>query len=480
MKHIFYSLILIMCIAPSNIKAQTSVQMCNLGFAFQISTNPNWGYNEPIIVDVTPGSPAEAAGLKINDIILEVNGNGTYLKPFQTIMSWFALDDTKMSISIRNFTTSFKNLTIQKDCRHPNAISEAQLAPVFAFYSLEDVQNRLFVMPVKTSANSDIQFSAYRTFDFAPSDESMRELDERINAIFVRVLSEMGLQRDSKDPDFIVQTYYSYENNPMFKMNSPTYGSYQPVWRFDTRNKRMVKVPVYSPSEAVRVDDIMYNLEFGYRFFDRKQVQPGESALIWESEIKERISGYYGLLDYLELNLPLMLLKFPYSGSGSSATYSVRHLKYHYTGIGYDMNDLKTVISVAPGSPAALAGIIPGDVIEKIQNQHFTHSDSHSLTEGYRRFIGETMGFRDQSTRYTDSNGFKDCMFWNISQYNNVSKAISDTRRYRAVFSYLFGFNQYINWATPGKLQIEVSRGIEKLQFDVIPRIETSTHILVE
>lgn len=462
----------------ATLSAQSSILTCNLGFVFEISNSPNWGENEPVIVDIIPGSPAEAAGLKINDIILEVNGNGTYLKPHQTIMSWFNLDEKEMTISIRNLDTSFKTLKIRKDCRHQNAISEAQLAPVFAFYSLEDVQNRRFLMPIKTYVNPGVSFYAYRTFDFAPSDESSRQLDERINAIFTRALGEVGLRRDTEDPDFIIQTYYSYESNPMYKMDSPTCGSYQPVWRFDKRNKRMVKVSVYDPSEAVRVDDIMYNLEFGYRFFDRKQVEAGKSVLIWESEVKERVSSNYGLLDYLEMNLPLMLMKFPYPGSLSLATYSVRHIKYNYTGIGYDMNDLKTVISVDPGSPAAIAGIQPGDVITQIQGQRFNHTNSQSLTEGYRRFISETMVFRDKSTRYTDSNGFKDCMFWDISQYNNVAKAFSDTRRYRAVFSYLFSFNQYVDWVTPRILMVEVTRGMEKMEFEVTPRIETSTHIL--
>src|SRR5690606_18189473 len=102
--------------------------------SFKISNNPNWGNNEPVVTEVTPGSPAEKAGLKTNDIILEVNGNGTYLKPSHTIMSWFMEKSSDMSISIRNFEASFKPMHIAKDCRPRNGLSEAQLAPVFSFY----------------------------------------------------------------------------------------------------------------------------------------------------------------------------------------------------------------------------------------------------------------------------------------------------------------------------------------------------------
>lgn len=450
---------------------------CSLGFTFEISNDKSWGFSEPVIVHIIPGSPAEKAGLKLNDIILSVNENGTYLKSSQTIMSWFNQDPHTMHLAIRNFKHAFKEITVEKDCRRANAINESQLAPVFSFYSLEDVQDRRFIIPVKTTVNENALFHNYRTFAFSPFDESTRQLDERINAIFIRALAEIGLKYDPDDPDFIIQTYYSYESNPLYKADSPTFGSYQPVWRFDTRNNRMVKVPLYDPSEAVRVDDIAYNLEFGYRFYDRKFIETGNMMLIWEGEVKERLSSHYDLIDYLEMNLPLLLKKFPNSGNRAFGTYHVNYLKYNYTGIGYDMNDLKTIVSVDPGSPAAKAGILAGDLVINIQGQSFDHT-AESLTEGYRRFIAETMNFRDKSSRYTDSNGFKECMFWDVAQYNAVSTAIANNRRYKSAFSYLFNFNQYIDWSTPFAINIVVSRGGKEMNFAVTPQITTSAHIL--
>lgn len=477
MKRIISGIFLIISIFSGRLSAQNLDITCSLGFTFEISEDKSWGYKEPVVVDITPGSPAEKAGLQLNDILLSVNQNGTYLKSYQTIMSWFNQDPHSMHLAIRNFKHAFKEVTIEKECRNANAISEAQLAPVFSFFSLEDVQDRRFLIPVKTTVNENALFHNYRTFAFSPSDESTLRLDERINAIFIRVLTDLGLQYDPADPDFIIQTYYSYESNPMYKADSPTHGSYQPVWRFDTRNNRMVKVNLYNPSEAVRVDDIAYNLEFGYRFYDRKFLEAGEMMLIWESEVKERLSSHYDLIDYLELNLPLLLKKFPKVGNKSFGTYHVNYLKYNYTGIGYDMNDLKTVVSVDPDSPAAKAGILPGDVVTNIHGQNFDHT-SQTLTEGYRRFIAETMNLRDKNSRYTDSNGFKECMFWNVAQYNAVSEAVSNNKRYKSAFSYLFGFNQYIDWNTPVSIDIIVLRGGNELNFAVTPQITTSSHIL--
>ena len=476
MKHFISILfILLSCIC---LNAQERNITCNLGFTFEISSNPNWGENEPVVVGITPGSPAARAGLKLNDIILEINGQGTYLKSYQTLMSWFAERDGDMTISVRNLDNAFKTMNLLKDCRFKNAINEAQLASVFAFYSLEDVQDRRFVIPTKIVTNPDAKLHMYRTFDFANDGNQPSVLDERINAIFERALSTRGLRRDTHDPDFIIQTYYSYESNKLFKPNSPTYNSYQSVWRFDMRNKRMVKIPVYSPSEPVRVDDVMFNLEFGFRFFDRKYIEPGEMTLIWDCSVKERLSTNYGLENYLEMNLPLILLKYPNPGSLSLATYQVNHLKYNYTGISFDLNDLKTIIAVDANSPAAQAGILPGDVVLKIQNQKFDYN-SKALTQAYRLFISETMQYRDRSTRYTDTNGFNNCMFWDITQYGNVANALKD-KRYKPAFAYLFNFNQYIDWNTPRTIIIEVNRKGEKLAFEVAPVVTDNSIISVK
>ncbi len=142
------------------------------------------------------------------------------------------------------------------------------------------------------------------------------------------------------------------------------------------------------------------------------------------------------------------------------------------------MDNLKTVVSVDAGSPAALAGILPGDVVVNVQGQDFNHSTG-SLTEGYRRFLSETMNLRDRGTRYTDSNGFEDCMFWDVSKYRQVSEAIANDRRYSTAFSYLFNFNQYIDWSTPASINVEVERKGKRLNFAVFPRVTESTHVLV-
>ena len=460
-----------------HINAQSVPVVCRAGFAFEISNNPNWGSGEPVIINITPGSPAEKAGLKLNDIILEVNNKGTYLKPYHTVKAWM-LDNDKsyIEISIRNLETDFKTIRFDKDCKSKNGIGESSLASVFAFYSLEDVQNRTFHIPMKITTNPEAVLSDYRTFDFAPVDEGAPDIDSRISAIFERLLKKRGLKRDTDDPDFIIQTFYSYQNNPAYQPNSQSENLNDiPNWRFDIDGNRMVKLPLFSPTKVVHNSNVPYFLEFGYRFYDRKQIDPDNMVMVWECEIKELVKSNYGLESYLETNLPLILLKYPYPGNMNLATYEVNFLKYNYTGISYSIDNIALVEYVDPNSPADRAGIKSGDYIRSIQGVKL-NNDLKALTNSYRQFINETMSLRNPSTRYTDTNGYNNCMFWEVGEYNQVSKMLGK-RNFRTAFTYLFNFNQYIDWETPRTLSFEIDRNNEKLNFVVIPEVYNSAQI---
>ncbi len=475
MRRIVSFLVLLLIVLQIN--AQSAPIICRAGFAFEISNNLNWGNGEPVIINITPGSPAERAGLKLNDIILEVNSKGTYLKPHHTIKAWMLDNDkTDIEMSIRNLETDFRTINIEKDCRSRNAIDESKLSSVFAFYSLEDVQNRTFHIPMKITTNPKAIFSDYRTFDFAPVSDGTPEIDARISAIFERMLKRRGLKRDTENPDFIIQTFYSFQNNPAYKPNSQLRkDDVAAIWRFDIEGNRMVKLPLYSPTEVIENSNVPYFLEFGYRFYDKKQINPGEMTQIWECEVKERVKSNYGLENYLETNLPLILLKYPYPGSINLATYEVNFLKYNYTGLNYNIDNIASIAYVDSDSPAAAAGIKRGDYIKSIQGVKL-NNNLKDLTNSYRQFINETMDLRNPNTRYTDTNGYKDCMFWEVGEYNQVSKMLNK-KIYRTAFTYLFNFNQYVDWETPRTLSIEIERDKGKMGFEITPEVYKSAHI---
>ncbi len=47
-------------------------------------------------------------------------------------------------------------------------------------------------------------------------DENAPEIDAYINRRLEQALSEKGLIRETEDPDFVIQTYYTYQPNPNF------------------------------------------------------------------------------------------------------------------------------------------------------------------------------------------------------------------------------------------------------------------------
>ena len=67
-------------------------------------------------------------------------------------------------------------------------------------------------------------------------------------------------------------------------------------------------------------------------------------------------------------------------------------------------------------------------------------------------------------------------MFWEVGEYNQVSKMLSK-RSYRTAFTYLFNFNQYIDWETPRTLSIEIERNNKKMNFEIVPEVYKSAHI---
>ena len=86
------------------------------------------------------------------------------------------------------------------------------------------------------------------------------------------------------------------------------------------------------------------------------------------------------------------------------------------------------------------------------------------------------MVFRDQTTRFTNSEGFSDCMFWSAGYYNDIAKEFTKPD-YFTQFSYLYGFEKYINNKSDNKITIEAWDGIQRRIFQIVPEIRHSVTI---
>ena len=467
---------LLLLILTPNIESQNYDKNCYFGFTFEVSDRANWGYGELVITDVEPGSPAEAAGIKVDDIIMEINGKATYLRDNQTIAKWLFEDmyAPTVTFTIRNMNTYFKEYTLYRKCIATNSVSEKALSEIFAFYSLENTNQRIFSLPLHVEPNKDVDFADYHTYDFYKDNKPVPAIDAQIIALLKKDLQAKGLVRNTSDPDIVVQAYYNYESNPQFTGLDRT-NSVKNSWRYDSDRKQMVILPILESNETNINKSAQYIVEYGFSFYDRKYIDTKKLTQIWDCNIKDYLSSKYSLEEYVRIHTPLMLKQFPYSVKKSEAKYKVDFNRFNYTGMYFDANDLTTIKDVDMDSPAYKSGIRPGYIIKKMNGKKFEHS-KENLSEGYKRFISETMVFRDQTTRFTNAEGFSDCMFWSVGYYPEISKEINKSQ-YISHFSYLYNFENYINNKSDNKITLEIWDGMQTRIFSITPDIKKSVVI---
>lgn len=456
-----------------NIKSQSDNKNCYFGFTFDVSENNNWGFGELIITAVEPNSPAEKAGVKVNDIIMEINGKATYLRDNQTIADWLFGDmyAPTVTFTIRNMNTYFKEYTLNRKCIATNSVSEKELSKIFSFYSLENTNQRIFTLPLHVEPRKDVDFTDYHTYDFYKDDKPVPAIDAQITALLEKELQAKGLERNTTDPDIVVQAYYSYEPNPQFSgLNNPN--SATGTWRYDSEREQMVLLPILDTKQADTQKLGQYIVEYGFSFYDRKYIDPNNLTQIWDCSIKDYLSSKYSLENYVRFHTSLMLKQFPFTTQKTEADYHIDFNRYNYTGLYYDADNLTIIKDVDMDSPAYTAGMRPGYIIRKINNRKFEPT-KESLSEGYKAFISETMVLRDQATRFTNAEGYADCMYWSVGYYPEIAKELSKPK-YAAHFSYLYDFEKYINTKDDNTIVIEAWDGMQNRVFRITPEIRKS------
>lgn len=475
MNKILY-IILLLSVSPFCAYAQGYEKNCYYGITFENSKNPNWGYGELVITGVEPNSPAEKSGIKIDDIIMEINGQATYLRDNQTIASWLFDDkyDPEVKFTIRNMNTYFKEYPLIRKCIAVNSISEKQLSEVYSFYSLESTNQQVFTLPLYVDTNPEVDFTDYHTFDFYDAGKNVPAIDKQITALLEKELQSKGLERDTTDPDIIVQAYYSYSpNNRYTGLNDPNYAPMS--FRFDCDKRQLVSLPIFNSKDPKIESAAQYIVEYGFSFYDRKYIDSTKLTQIWDCNIKDYLSAQYSLGDYVKFHTPLMLKQFPYSSNKTEAQYIVEVNKYNYTGLYFDADDLGHIKDMDLSSPAYIAGLRPGYIIQKINNKTFERNKDN-LSAGYKLFIDDTMTFRNQDTRFTNAEGYPDCMFWSIGYYSDIAKEFNKSD-YLTQFAYLYNFEKYINSKGDNKITIEAWDGVQKRIFQITPQIRQSVTI---
>lgn len=463
-------LLFLIAVTFFNVGAQTSKDLCSLGITFEISNNPSWGYGEPVILSVEPFSPADKAGLKVDDIIMEVNSEATYLRNYPTINTWLTDNTTPdIRLTIRNVNTYFKEYTVQRDCAPANALSEFDLASAYSFYSIENTNDRTFSIPLKVEPNKNVNYSDYSTFSFLiDRSKGISALDTYIISQIQKSLEGLGMVRNDSDPEMMIQISYSYQ--PNLKYNYAGSNQVSKTWRFDPESEKMIQLPILSAEDPNAESKGRYVLELGIRFFDRKYIDTENLTQIWDSRTREFLTENISLEEYARIHTPLILMQYPYSNTKAIAKYIVSFKKFNYTGLNYDPTNTGLVLSVDQGSAAYQAGIRAGAQILKINKNKFNYTDQE-LENGYKRFIIETMSLRDPATKFINAGGFPDCMYWNKSKYALIKAAFSKSY-FATSFSYLYAFEKYI--ADTNILEVEFKNKDSKQKVKIKPEVQGS------
>ena len=338
-------------------------QSCRYGFSFEISNDPHWGKDKPVITSVYPNSPAERAGIKQFDIIEAVEGVPVTEDVLDDIYLFMNPEGKDIvELTIKNFTDQARKIKVSKECKSMLSLSEEQLASAFAMYAVENNHERLFSCPFNTTQTKDnVDFSVFRTFDFFGSTDNQPELAKKINDLIKKEFMNRGLQQTPVNPDLMIQIYYSLNKNPNFKPKAKPRTAkekeaaeeYGFVYRYDISRDRMVKLPFLPPGTIET--EAEYILKFGFRIEDLK-LQKGR--IIWECEANELVNGTYSLEDFAFIHVPLMTMQFPYMKYGRNTQFRLSKKKYNYTGINYNIEKISEIASIDPFSPAAKAGVI--------------------------------------------------------------------------------------------------------------------------
>lgn len=449
--------------------------VCRLGFTYDISTNNNWGKGKPVIKSVIPYTPAEQAGISQSDIIEEIDGIRVIdLSANEISQLLNPAEKNDVVLTISNLSTPFKQAIVKKECKKSNSITEDQLASAFAMYSLETTSDREFTCPFKTIVTPDsVNFARFKTFAFAPIDQNNRKLETAINESIEKEFTKKGMTLDNKQPDMLIQTFYFFDKNPNYKGANKVLVNKEPTYRYNYSLNKMEKFPFLNGS--ANESEAEYLLQFGFRLIDQKDI-PGR--VLWECEANELLEDSYRLDTYAQIHVPLMCMQYPYIKYTRNVKFGVNNKSYNYTGISYDIDRLELISDVNRNSPAYAAGLRPKDIIEKIGRNKMDHS-AEEFSSAYKKFITNTMPFRDPKTRFTDANGFTRCMLWDTFKYPQIADEIQNPN-YLGAFSYLYNFAPYINPSGLNTCTFYIKRGKTKLEVIIRPTIRTESTVEIK
>lgn len=469
-KQLFLRIICILLVGlPTWSASAERLQLCYHGLRLEISQDKHWGYGLPIITSIDRYSPAEHSGLAIGSIVKQIDGIATEGLTLEQVYAMLESPSREHVLEATSLSQGAQSYLLQRSCRPLGSLSEQDLAQLFAHYSVEDTRMLLGGYPYTYSSSSMIEPGSLRTYAFAPSSAESEAIDRELNGLIGEILSKMGLRETIDSPDMLIYTDYSL--NPMESDSTYSSAGKPYSWRFNTRTREIDPLPLLeanSPDALAR-----YQLSLGITF-----VRPDTTQqTIWRVEARERLSAPLNLVEYARHSLPTMLRFSPKSEPQGQTTYLMQTLRYQYTGLIFNRKDLSQIIDMDLDSPAARAGIRPGDVIRSINGRRLEGKSLEALFAAYESFIEETKPLREQSAPlYNTPHGDQGLAPWAKEAYTEIARQI-ERQDDNAFFAYLFSFRPWIQEHTDAPLLIEIERPGGRYRIEVMPEIRDASYI---
>lgn len=346
------------------------------------------------ITSVRPGWPAEIYGLRpgyyiyviddkpvkeITDIAGQLGGvPGTYTK-----LSGKRIGaDSLFNIKVPRISISSQDSIY---------LSEGEMA--VALYHKDMSENNLISISVMHDEESNML--QYKSFDFDYTDAADPLLEKEIFKLLEPRLLQKGLVRDKKNPDILIlMKTFAGQKEQYIQPEQIISTRVQTVynWRWG-----LVPMPITQSQTRQGYTEITYLYSISLKFLDAHRIDSSKiPPVIWSASFSETAKKKTALPDKAAHYFDWLLWQYPVSWyHNADGNYSI---KYEYTGIIYNRNDVRTIADVIPGSPAAIAGIKKGDKIITIMNEGIMprlNEDIHIYRYGSVILKGgENKGFR--------------------------------------------------------------------------------------